>query len=131
MTADLNLVYILGIQANWENWKKKNPNNLGYTENISKSTTPHSASDKVFRLIFVQPFYAINLICWSKNRETCQSINIFWSKEILKTIVSSTPSDSLSKSLPLLYDLSKIPHKIYIDCPHSINFKHVCERLCF
>ena len=51
------------IQANWENWKKKkNPNNLGYTENISKSPTPHSASDKVVRLIFIQPFYAINLI---------------------------------------------------------------------
>ena len=45
--------------------KKNTPNNLGYTENISKSRTPHSASDKVFRLIFSQPFYAINLIWWS------------------------------------------------------------------
>ena len=44
---------------------KNTPNNLGYTENISKSPTPHSASDKVFRLIFIQPFYAINLIWWS------------------------------------------------------------------
>ena len=62
MTAELCLVYILGIQANWENWRKIPQNNLGYTENISKSPTPHSASDKVFRLILFQPFYAINLI---------------------------------------------------------------------
>ena len=61
MTAELYLAYILGIQANWENGKNT-PNNLGYTENISKSLTPHSASDKVSRLISVQPFYAINLI---------------------------------------------------------------------
>ena len=65
MTAELYLVYILSIQANWENWEKNTPNNLGYTENISKSPTPHSASDKVFRLIFIQPFYAITLIWWS------------------------------------------------------------------
>ena len=65
MIAELYLVCILGIQANWENRKKNTPNNLGYTENISKSPTPHSASDKVFRLIFIQPFYAINLIWWS------------------------------------------------------------------
>ena len=44
---------------------KNTSDNLGYTENISKSPTPHSASDKVFRLIFIQPFYAINLIWWS------------------------------------------------------------------
>ena len=31
-------------------------------KNISKSPPPHSASDKVFSLIFIQPFYAINLI---------------------------------------------------------------------
>ena len=62
MTAELYLVYILGIQANWDNWEKNTPNNLEYTENISKSPAPHSASDKVFRLIFSQPFYAINLI---------------------------------------------------------------------
>ena len=62
ITAELYLVYILGIQTNWENWKKNTSNNLGYTENISKLPTPHSASDKVFRLIFIQPFYAINLI---------------------------------------------------------------------
>ena len=48
-----------------EKLEKNVPNNLGYTENISKSPTPHSASDKVFRLIFIQPFYAINLIWWS------------------------------------------------------------------
>ena len=65
MIAELYLVCILGIQANWENRKTNTPNNLGYTENISKSPTPHSASDKVFRLIFIQPFYAINLIWWS------------------------------------------------------------------
>ena len=69
-----------GIKATWQvsytwfifwafrqtgkTWKKT-PNNLGYTENISKSPTPHSASDKVFRLIFIQTFYAINLIWWS------------------------------------------------------------------
>ena len=63
--AVLYLVYILGIQANWENWKKNTPNNLGYTENISKSPTPDSASNEVFRLIFIQPFCAINLIWWS------------------------------------------------------------------
>ena len=62
MTAELYLVYTLGIQANWENWKKNTLNNLGYTENISKSPTPHAASDKIFRLIFIQPFYSINLI---------------------------------------------------------------------
>ena len=62
MTAELYLVYILGIQANWENWKKNTPNNLGHRENISKSPTSHSASDKVFRLIFIQPFNAIDLI---------------------------------------------------------------------
>ena len=62
MTAELYLVYILGIQPNWEIWKKKTSNNLGYTDNISKSPTPHSASDKVFKLMFIQPFYAINLI---------------------------------------------------------------------
>ena len=62
MTAKLYLVYILSIQANWENWEKNIPNNLGYTENIFKSLTPHSASDKVFRLILIQPFYAINMI---------------------------------------------------------------------
>ena len=44
---------------------KNTPNNLGYTENISNSPTPRSASDKVFRLIFIQPFWAINLIWWS------------------------------------------------------------------
>ena len=44
MTAELYLVYILSIRANWEN----SPNNLGYTENISKSPTPYSVSDKVF-----------------------------------------------------------------------------------
>ena len=48
-----------------EKLEKNVPNNLGYTENISKSPTPHSASDKVFKLIFIQPFCAINLIWWS------------------------------------------------------------------
>ena len=43
---------------------KYTPNNLEYTENISESPTPHSASDKVFGLIFIQPFYAINLTWW-------------------------------------------------------------------
>ena len=61
MTAELHLVYILGIQSTWKTGKNT-PNNLGYTENISKSPTLHLASDKVFRLVFIQPFYAIDLI---------------------------------------------------------------------
>ena len=57
-----------GIKATWqlsytclifwafrqtEKTEKNTSNNLGYTENISKFLTPHSASDKVFRLIFI------------------------------------------------------------------------------
>ena len=70
MTAELYLVYILGIQANWENWKKI-PQTTKDTQKIFlslqlhiqhlKSPTPHSASDKVFRLIFIQSLYAMNL----------------------------------------------------------------------
>ena len=37
MIAELCLIYIFGIQTNWENWKKNNRNNLEYTENIPKS----------------------------------------------------------------------------------------------
>ena len=55
MIAELCLIYILGIQTNWENWKKINRDNLEYTENIPKSSPWHSGSDKVFRLIFIQP----------------------------------------------------------------------------
>ena len=75
-----NIKLYSGIKATWQlnyTWfifwafrqtgktGKNTPNNLGYTENISKSPTPHSASDKVFRLIFIQPLYAINLTWWS------------------------------------------------------------------
>ena len=70
MTAELYLVYILGIQANWENWKKI-PQTTKDTQKIFlslqlhiqhlKSPTPHSESDKVFRLIFIQSLYAMNL----------------------------------------------------------------------
>ena len=60
-----------GIKATWQlsyTWfifwvfrqtgktRKNTPNNLGYTENISKSPNPHSASDKVFRLISFNHF---------------------------------------------------------------------------
>ena len=66
MTAELYLVYILGIEANWENWKKI-PQTTWDTQKIflCKFLTPHWASDKVFRLIFIQSFYVINLIWWS------------------------------------------------------------------
>ena len=72
-----NIKLYSGIKATWQlnyTWfifwafrqtgktGKTTPNNLGYTENISKSPTPHSASNKVFRLIFIQPFFGINLI---------------------------------------------------------------------
>ena len=43
MTAELYMVCISGIQANWENWKNTQKI-LGYTENISKCPTPHSHS---------------------------------------------------------------------------------------
>ena len=66
MTAELYLVYILGIQVNLENWKKI-PQTTWDTQKIflCKFLTPHWASDKVFRLIFIQSFYVINLIWWS------------------------------------------------------------------
>ena len=64
MTAELYLVYILGIQTR-KTGKKNTPNNLGYTENISKSPPPHSASDEVFSLIFIQPFYVIHFLIWA------------------------------------------------------------------
>ena len=32
------------------------PNSLRYTKSITKSPTPHSASNEVFRLISIQPF---------------------------------------------------------------------------
>ena len=73
----INIKLYSGIKATWQlsyTWfifwafrklgklGKNTVNNLRYTESISKSATPHSASYRVFRLIFIQPFYVINLI---------------------------------------------------------------------
>ena len=54
ITTGLYLVYILAIQANWQNWKQT-PQTTWDTQKILK----------IFRLIFIQPFYVINLIWWS------------------------------------------------------------------
>ena len=75
------------------------PNSLGYIESITKSPTPHSASDEVFSLIsilhfrqsiwFLQSIFQSGHAYWKKKREISQSIKICWSKEKFKKNIVS------------------------------------------
>ena len=114
------------------------PNSLGYIESITKSPTPHSATNVVFSLISIQPFQAINLIfaihfsIWAcaliKKQRICQLIKFVDQKKKLKTIVSSTPSFPRSKPLSQLYGLPPTPTEIYLDFSYNLNFKYdACE----
>ena len=120
----------LGHYVNLGELGPNTPNGLGYTELNHKSSTPHLTPHEVFRLIFTQPFYANNLILrsifqsghvdWLKNRETCQSISIFWSKEMLRTIVSSTPSDPLANLFPSCMACPPSPNQRLFTISHKI-----------